>query len=86
MQAIDDIVPMKSEMSSLEMASRYKAGETIRELIQSTGYSQRRVRTAIASFGVPFRRKGRRLHKNLANRPPLPTPHSNSDNHASIND
>lgn len=78
MQATDDIVPMVAELSSLEMASRYEAGETIRELIQSTGYSQRRVRTAIAKSGVPFRRKGRRLYKDLVNRPSLPRPHSNS--------
>lgn len=76
MQATDDIVPMITEMSPREMALRYEAGETIRELIQSTGYSQRRVRTAIAKSGVPFRRKGRRLYKDLVNRPLLPMPHS----------
>ena len=39
----------------LEIAFRYKEGVTIRKLIESTGYSQRRIRTAIAKSGVPFR-------------------------------
>ena len=59
------IVPMMAEVSSSEIASRYEAGETIFELRRATGYSQRRVRTAIAKFGVPFRRKGRRLYRSV---------------------
>ena len=53
----------------LEIAFRYRAGATICELIESTGYSQRRIRAAIAKSGVPFRRKGRRTRTELGSRP-----------------
>lgn len=65
MQARVENAPTMAEISPLEIASRYAAGETIYELRRATGYSQRRVRTAIAKSGVPFRRKGRRLHRSV---------------------
>ena len=42
-----------------EIAACYQAGETIAELVRSTGQSQRRVRAAITAGGVPFRSVGR---------------------------
>ena len=63
------VIPMMDMGIMLEIAFRYKAGATIRELIEATGYSQRRIRTAIAKSGVPFRRKGRRTRTELGSRP-----------------
>ena len=63
------VIQMIDKGIMLEIAFNYKAGATIRELIEATGYSQRRIRTAIAKSGVPFRRKGRRTRTELGSRP-----------------
>ena len=65
------VIQMIDKGIMLEIAFSYKSGATIRELVESTGYSQRRIRTAIAKSGVPFRRKGRRTRTELRSRPGL---------------
>ena len=69
MRLTGHVIQMIDKGIMLEIAFSYKAGATIRELIESTGYSQRRIRTAIAKSGVPFRRKGRRTRTELGSRP-----------------
>ena len=46
-------------MDRIEIATRYAAGETLRELASVSGLSRDRVRSAIVAEGVRLRPRGR---------------------------
>jgi hypothetical protein len=50
-------------MDRVEIATRYAAGQTLRELASASGLSRDRVRAAVAAEGVPLRRRGRMVGK-----------------------
>ncbi|WP_425604270.1 BglII/BstYI family type II restriction endonuclease [Stenotrophomonas muris] len=51
----------RAEAMGRKLRDRYLKGESVRELVEATGYSIQRVRALLAAAGTPMRPRGRHL-------------------------